>query len=159
MYNDHRRDVVSAVLGTEAPQHPREHRALWNHATDGVMICSFNALGCMFAAGCFAQQVWAADELNYLFPGLIAGSTPVARKVRNWLKDLLPSSTSSLHLRIARPPVGEQRPCRCGCRRRVDGVAEIDLGRRGSDNGTVAMAVKSCPPPCFGHWLIPRTLR
>ena len=60
-------------------------------------ICSFNALACAFASGCFKQQVWQSDEMNYFFPKLGASSS-VTTTITNYLKALASGSSNTTYV-------------------------------------------------------------
>jgi len=59
-------------------------------------ICCLNGFGSAYAAGCFEDQFYDPDGLNYLFPDLAASSSPTT-VISSWFKALVCGSSNATY--------------------------------------------------------------
>ena len=91
-------------------------------------LCIFNSFGVAFASGCFKNQFYEEDGMNFLFPELVnfnSNSNTAHSTITAWLRQMLVESTHQTYSEYRVEELPENFTVQCF---RVGGISDLAVG-------------------------------
>ena len=102
-------------------------------------LCPFYSLGLAYAAGCFSNQTWREDYMNFLFPELSATTVAAQTTITTWLRQL-----GSGKGNYAGCPVSSLTSTSTAGGQRVGGINALAMGGVAAE-----LAIQNSGEPCI----------